>query len=312
MNLSMLFAARTHADYASNRRARRLFAIPALLLSMHSVHAQTIFPTPDAAAQAFVDAVATNDSDALHRILGPNARSINTAGGFDPNDIDQFLAAWSKGHRIDAPSAAGGDARTAHLLVGDSDWPLPIPIMRTKAGWHFDVNGARDEILTRRIGRNENAAILTSLAYVDAQRDYHDITGRYATRLVSTPGQRDGLYWPARPGEPQSPLGPLAQVMGNQTAANEAYHGYHYRILTAQGKHAPDGQRDYRANGMLATGFGLVAWPATYGQTGMATFIVNADGQVYEKNLGPRTSKLVESIRTYDPDPSWHAVTMSP
>ncbi|WP_419689233.1 DUF2950 domain-containing protein [Burkholderia theae] len=309
MNRSFLRAMRSHAESASKRRARSLLAIPALLVGMHAAHAQTVFPTADAAAQAFVDAVATSDPDALHRILGPDARSIATPGGFDPNDIDLFLAAWSKGHKIETAPTSDGRLPTAHLLVGDSDWPLPVPIVETKAGWQFDIKGARDEILTRRIGRNENAAILTSLAYVDAQRDYHDGTGRYAARLVSTSGQRDGLYWPTAPGEPPSPLGPLAQVMGNQTTANEAYHGYHYRILTAQGAHAPDGPRDYRSKGGLSDGFALVAWPAAYGQTGLTTFIVDADGQVYEKNLGPRTAKVVESIRAYDPDPSWRAVT---
>jgi len=175
-------------------------------------------------------------------------------------------------------------------------------------GWRFDPPAAQDEMLTRRIGRNEHAAILTSLAYLDAQNDYHNLTQHYAQRFVSTQGQHDGLYWATAPGETDSPLGPLAATMPNGTLPKEAYHGYHYRILTAQGAHAKGGAQNYVENGVLTKGFGLIASPAEYGKTGVMSFIVNQDGQVYQKNLGSQTARAAAAIKSFDPDDSWQPV----
>ncbi len=308
MNRLSLHATRSHAVFALKRGTAHLLAIPALLFAFQAAHAQTVYPTPDAAAAAFVDAVASNDHDTLRKILGKDAQSIAPPGGFDEDDIDQFLGAWAKQHKIVDDPTETGAAHTAHLVVGESDWPLPIPIVQTARGWHFDPAAARGEILTRRIGRNENAAMLTALAYGDAQHDYFSDTQRYAQRFVSTPGRRDGLYWPTQPGEPQSPLGPLAAVMGTRIAAGDAYHGYHYRILTAQGRHAPGGTRSYVEHDAMTAGFGLIAWPAAYGKTGLTTFIVGQDGQLYQKDLGRQTERIAETIKTFDPDPSWQAV----
>lgn len=285
-----------------------LLVAPVLLLGTSAAHAQAVYPTADAAANAFVDALARNDEDALKHVLGNDFHRFIPAEGIGEDDIYQFLGAWSKGHQIVEDPAKNKGRATAHLAVGDSGWTLPIPLVQAAHGWRFDPPAAQDEMLTRRIGRNERAAILTSLAYLDAQYDYHNLTQHYAQRFVSTPGQHDGLYWVTAPGETESPLGPLAATMPNGTLPTEAYHGYHYRILTAQGPHAKGGAQNYVENGVLSKGFGLIASPAEYGKTGVMSFIVNQEGQVYQKNLGPQTARAAAAIKSFDPDDSWQAV----
>ncbi|MDT8835997.1 DUF2950 domain-containing protein [Paraburkholderia fungorum] len=281
---------------------------PVLLLGTTAAHAQAVYPTADAAASAFVDALARNDEDALKHVLGNDFHRFIPAEGIGEDDIYQFLGAWSKGHQIVEDPVKNKGRATAHLAVGDSGWTLPIPLVQAAHGWRFDPPAAQDEMLTRRIGRNERAAILTSLAYLDAQYDYHNLTQHYAQRFVSTPGQHDGLYWVTAPGETESPLGPLAATMPNGTLPTEAYHGYHYRILTAQGPHAKGGAQNYVENGVLSKGFGLIASPAEYGKTGVMSFIVNQEGQVYQKNLGPQTARAAAAVKSFDPDDSWQPV----
>ncbi|KAH0443981.1 hypothetical protein KCU90_g1153, partial [Aureobasidium melanogenum] len=281
---------------------------PVLLLGTTAAHAQAVYPTADAAANAFVDALARNDEDALKHVLGNDFHRFIPAEGIGEDDIYQFLGAWSKGHQIVEDPVKNNGRATAHLAVGDSGWTLPIPLVQAAHGWRFDPPAAQDEMLTRRIGRNERAAILTSLAYLDAQYDYHNLTQHYAQRFVSTPGQHDGLYWITAPGETESPLGPLAATMPDGTLPTEAYHGYHYRILTAQGPHAKGGAQNYVENGVLSKGFGLIASPAEYGKTGVMSFIVNQEGQVYQKNLGPQTARAAAAIKSFDPDDSWQPV----
>jgi Protein of unknown function (DUF2950) len=285
--------------------AGTLLIAPVLLGAAGVAHAQAVYPSAEAAANAFVDALSANDDPALRHVLGSDFHRFIPTEGIGEDDIYQFLGAWSEGHQIVADPAAGKGPATAHLAVGDSGWTLPIPLVQTGHGWRFDTPAAQNEMLTRRIGRNERAAIMTSLAYLDAQNDYHNLTQHYAQRFVSTPGQRDGLYWSTAPGEAQSPLGPLAATMPNGTLPQEAYHGYHYRILTAQGPHAKGGAQNYVENGVLSGGFGLIASPAEYGKTGVMSFIVNQDGQAYQKNLGPQTSRAAAAIRSFDPDESW-------
>ncbi|MBB4515299.1 DUF2950 domain-containing protein [Paraburkholderia fungorum] len=285
-----------------------LLVAPVLLLGTSAAHAQAVYPTADAAASAFVDALARNDEDALKHVLGNDFHRFIPAEGIGEDDIYQFLGAWSKGHQIVEDPVKNKGRATAHLAVGDSGWTLPIPLVQAAHGWRFDPPAAQDEMLTRRIGRNERAAILTSLAYLDAQYDYHNLTQHYAQRFVSTPGQHDGLYWVTAPGETESPLGPLAATMPNGTLPTEAYHGYHYRILTAQGPHAKGGAQNYVENGVLSKGFGLIASPAEYGKTGVMSFIVNQEGQVYQKNLGPQTARAAAAIKSFDPDDSWQPV----
>ncbi|MGF6902944.1 DUF2950 domain-containing protein [Paraburkholderia sp. GAS348] len=285
--------------------AGTLLVAPVLLLGATSAHAQAVYPTADDAANAFVDALARNDESALKHVLGNDFHRFIPSEGIGEDDIYQFLGAWSKSHQIVEDPVKSKGRATAHLAVGDSGWTLPIPLVQAAHGWRFDPPAAQDEMLTRRIGRNEHAAILTSLAYLDAQNDYHNLTHHYAQRFVSTQGQHDGLYWATAPGEGESPLGPLAATMPNGTLPKEAYHGYHYRILTAQGPHAKSGAQNYVENGVLTKGFGLIASPAEYGKTGVMSFIVNQDGQVYQKNLGPQSARAAAVIKSFDPDDSW-------
>ncbi|WP_434106599.1 DUF2950 domain-containing protein [Paraburkholderia caffeinilytica] len=285
-----------------------LLVAPVLLIGTTAAHAQAVYPSADDAASAFVDALARNDENALKHVLGNDFHRFIPSEGIGEDDIYQFLGAWSKGHQIVADPVKSAGHATAHLAVGDSGWTLPIPLVQAAHGWRFDPPAAQDEMLTRRIGRNEHAAILTSLAYLDAQNDYHNLTQHYAQRFVSTQGRHDGLYWATAPGETESPLGPLAATMPNGTLPKEAYHGYHYRILTAQGPHAKGGAQNYVENGEMTKGFGLIASPAEYGKTGVMSFIVNQDGQVYQKNLGPQSTRAAAAVKSFDPDDSWQPV----
>lgn len=262
--------------------------------------AQSAYPTPAAAADAFVDAVARHDDDALKKVIGHDyAKYLPHPNAGDTTD---FLEAWARSHRI----VAAGDDK-AYLEVGRNGWTLPIPIVRTAGGWHFDTRATSDELRARRIGRNELSAIQVSLAYVDAQEEYakydHDRNGRadYAQRLLSSPGRHDGLYWPTRPGEPESPLG--SEVA--KAKPGEGYHGYYYRILTAQGRDAPGGAKSYVADGAMTGGHALVAWPAKWGESGVMAFIVSKDGVVHEKDLGPSTDRIARAMTAYNPDASW-------
>lgn len=304
-----------HAHALAFGAALALFGAPTLLPAQWSVagaaHAQAVYATPDAAASAFTDALATNDHDAMKHVLGSNFQQFIPTQNIGQEDIYDYLGAWAKGHRVVPDDKPVAGKASAHIEVGDSGWTMPIPIVESGKGWQFDPRVGASEILTRRIGRNERAAMLTSLAYVDAQNDYRKLTQHYALRFVSTPGTHDGLYWPVAEGETQSPLGPLAEAMPHnaQVSPKEGYHGYHFRILTAQGPHASGGARNYLDNGVLSGGFALVAWPAEYGKTGVMSFIVNQDGQIYQKNLGPKGAQTAAAIKTFDPDPSWKAAT---
>jgi hypothetical protein len=211
-----------------------------------------------------------------------------------------------------------GDDKVA-LIFGREDWPFPIPLVRDQAGWSFDTAAGEQEILARRIGRNELGAIDVCRAYVQAQRNYasadHDGTGvmKYAQHIASTPGKRDGLYWPAVEGEPLSPFGPLvasavAQGYSKKADKPTPYHGYLFRVLTAQGPHAPGGAYSYIVNGNMIAGFALVAYPVDYGNSGVMTFIVNQQGVVYQKDLGDDTGAIAAKMTLYDPDQSWEKV----
>lgn len=282
-------------------------AVVALAAAAQPAAAQAVYPTADDAANAFANALATSDHPAMEKVLGKNYGRYIPTSNIGEDDIYEFLGQWAKGHQIVDDASPRNGHKSAHLQVGTDGWTLPIPIIETKRGWQFDAPGATDEMLTRRIGRNERSAILTSLAYVDAQNDYHKLKQHYAEKFLSTPGQQDGLYWPTAPGEPESPLGPLAATMPHQIAPGEAYYGYHYRILTAQGAHADGGAESYVQDGTLSKGFGLIAWPAEYGKTGVMSFIVNQNGQVYEKNLGPQTARAATAVTSFNPDSSWQA-----
>ncbi|WP_370652098.1 DUF2950 domain-containing protein [Caballeronia sp. TF1N1] len=284
-------------------------ALAFMSLSMPMLaHAQAIYPSPEAAAEALTDAIASNDETALSKVLGKDHAQYVPTDSIGEQDIYQYLGSWAKGHRIVEDAKPLGGRRSAHVEVGDSGWTLPIPLVKAAQGWRFDMPAARDEVLTRRIGRNERSVIQVALAFVDAQNDFRKLTNHYALRFLSTHGTHDGLYWDAAPGEPESPLGPLAATMPDKTDTADAYYGYHYRILTAQGPHAKGDAMNYLQDGNLSRGFAMIAWPAKYGQTGVMSFIVNQDGQVYEKNLGAATPRTAAAIKSFDPDSSWQPV----
>lgn len=282
------------------------FGVAAFAGLIGTAHAQQAYKTPEAAADALVDGIARNDDDQVKVVLGQDYRQFVPPSDQSGSDKTNFLAAWSRGHRI---VAVGADK--AMLEVGTNGWTLPVPIVKTAAGWQFDARSAPAEMRARRIGRNELAAIQAVLAYTDAQEEFYarnpdrKPVRHFAMRNVSSPGKRDGLYWASLPGEPESPLGAAFA----EARPRQPFNGYLYRILTAQGKDAPGGAKSYIRNGLMTDGYALIAWPERYGDTGVMTFIVNRDGKVHEKNLGPNTATLARSITAYNPDSSWTKVT---
>jgi len=273
---------------------------------------QATFASPEEAAKALADAMRSDERKQIWRVLGPGASKLIRSG--DPvqdNDArEAFVAAYDKSVKFEF----SGDAK-ATLLVGRDDFPFPCPLVKKNDRWQFDARQGNEQVLDRRIGRNELSAIKVCLAYVDAQREYaaRDRDGNgvleYAQKLSSTPGAYDGLYWQTKEGEPPSPLGPLAasarsQGYGRQVPA-QPYHGYFYKILTAQGADAPGGAYDYIVNGRMIGGFALVAYPARWGNSGVMSFICNHDGVVYEKNLGSETPAIASTMTLFNPDPTW-------
>ena len=271
------------------------------------------FPSAKEGFDRIVAAARAGDEATLDKILGPDGKDILHSGDSqaDQAALQRFIAAY------DAKQTLVQDGPTkATLTVGTDDWPMPIPIVKGADGWYFDTAAGRMELLMRRIGRNELSTIEACKAFVDAQLEYAS-TDRgdglidYAQRFISTPGKTDGLYWPAKAGEPQSPLGPLfakAQLSGlsrDKSGAPQPYNGYYFRILTEQGPNAKGGAYSYLAHGKLMGGFGLVAYPATYGVSGVMTFIVNQDGVVYQRDLGPNTGAAAAQIKAFDPGPGW-------
>jgi Protein of unknown function (DUF2950) len=297
-------------------RALMPLMIGALLCSAASVAAaQQAFKTPDEAASALVRAAKAGDMKALVTVLGPDGEDIVSSGDevADQATREKFVAAYDAKHKIDME----GDSK-AIIVIGQEDFPLPIPILRKDGMWRFDTAAGRDEILFRRIGKNELDAVQASLAYVDAQNEYaeKDRTGAgmntYAQRIISQPGKKDGLYWPASQGEEESPLGDLvaqATAQGYRVGGGRTpYHGYYFKILTKQGQAAPGGERDYVVNGKMIGGFALVAYPADYRNSGVMTFIVSHAGDVYQKDLGPNTARLAERMTSFNPDSTWQKV----
>jgi hypothetical protein len=272
-----------------------------------------IFATPEQALSELSVAVNNMDTNALRIIFGPAVEDLHNPDRVQAtNDLRKFGAAINETNHWSALSD-----KSLVLEVGKDSWPFPVPLVKTQSGWYFDTETGKDEILNRRIGKNELATLATVRAYVAAQREYasRDRDGdgvlEYAQKIKSTPGTHDGLYWPADDGE-ISPLGPLvadAQEQGyrfhKEGEAPQPFQGYYFKILTEQGKHAPGGKYNYIINGNMIGGFGLVAWPADYGDTGIMTFFVNQQGIVYQKDLGEKTEKLAPNIKAYDPDSSW-------
>ena len=299
----------------------KLFVVACLLCATSLARAaapakQKTFASPEDAVSAFVDAMKQNNAPALLEILGGNAADFLETGDevVDRENRERFVHAYEASHKVE-----NATKDSATLEVGKDDWPFPIPLVKEKDAWRFDTKQGRQEILNRSVGRNELDVIQVCLAYVDAQNDYYrldpdkDSVLEYAQLFASTPGKRDGLYWETKSGEEPSPLGPLvaeAKAKGYKKKADAPtpYHGYLYKILTAQGKNASGGAYDYVVNGKMIGGFALVAYPAQYGSSGIMTFIVNHSGIVYQKDLGANTASRAATMKKFDPDKTWFVV----
>ena len=278
---------------------------------------QHSYGTPDDAVQALVAAVRSADAERIHEVLGSGSGKLISSGDPVADELgrSRFIAAYEKQSKVEIE----GDAK-ATLLIGEKDWPFPFPLVKGIGGWKFDAKSGAEEILNRRIGRDELSAVQVCLAYVDAQREYALTEGNrngvhaYAMKMVSAAGKRDGLYWPTPAGSSLSPLGPLAAKAKEEgygrsaNAVNEPYHGYYYRILTGQGSNAAGGGYDYVVDGRMIGGFALVAYPARWGASGVMTFIVNHDGVVYQKNLGKVSTATALGMTQFDPDSTWSKV----
>jgi hypothetical protein len=282
---------------------------------------QATFATPDEAAQALIDALASNNERRIMTVLGPGGERLASSGDryADLAARKKFLEMYAARHVL---TPSGQDR--VEISVGNEEWPLPLPIVRKDGRWQFDSAAGAEEIVNRRIGRNELAAIHVALTYVEAQKEYfarsqqNGGSGEYAQHLVSTEGRHNGLYWPREEGQPDSPLEPLieqAQEEGYPPGAEIRgkrlpYRGYFFRVLKAQGPDGPGGAKSYMVGGRMTDGFALIAWPADYGNSGVVTFIVGPDGQVYQRDLGERTEERAASLTRFDPNVSWTRVDL--
>jgi hypothetical protein len=273
------------------------------------------FSTPDDAVKALLEALVNKDKAQLIALFGNQEDELLSSGDEvqDSNNRAEFVALAQEKTRIETSVE---DKTILH--VGNNDWPFPIPLVKTGEQWQFDAEQGRQEILNRRIGRNELSVVSAMRGYVEAQFEYANLdrdddgVSEYAQKFRSDPGKFDGLFWEAGEGQPQSPLGPLfAQAKAEGYKAPETteepapFHGYYYRILTRQGAAAAGGKYDYIINGNMIAGFGLVAFPAQYGSSGIMTFVVNHQGKVYQKDLGPKTAEVVGKLDEYNPDSTW-------
>ena len=282
---------------------------------------QRSFASAEEAVSALVAAMRNNQEADLRAILGPEAdRVLDSGDQYADRELHQrFVALYDEKHAIDQK----GPGR-AELDVGPNYWPMPIPLVENDGRWTFDTNAGAQTIVDRRIGRNELSAIRTLLASVDAQHDYFDRVkqakgrGEYAARVLSTPGHHDGLYWPVAEGEPGSPLAPLIDAAQDAGYPGELvggkpipYEGYFFRILKAQGPNGDGGAKSYVQSGRMVGGFAVIAWPAVFESSGIMTFIVGPDGDVYQKDLGPEAARIAAGITTFDPDLTWSRVAMT-
>ena len=272
------------------------------------------FNSPEEAVKALAAAVTKEKVDELLQIFGPEGRELIDTS--DPASArrgrEVFTAAATERWKL-VDRQGGGKT----LVIGNEEWPFPVPLVQDTRGWHFDAAAGREEVITRRIGRNELAVIDACHTYVAAQRRYASVAhdgkkpGLYAAAFRSDPGKQNGLYWPAQRGEPKSPIGDLLaeaadpERLKSDAAKPPPFHGYYFKILTAQGASASGGAKSYLVNCDMSGGFALVAWPAQYDSTGIMTFIVGPDAVVREKDLGPETDAAARAMSTFDPDPSW-------
>ncbi|MBV7406471.1 DUF2950 family protein [Enterobacter sp. ENT03] len=256
-----------------------------LLLLPIAGQAQQVFSTPEQAASTLVSAIKDQNESVMAQLLGDDWRQLLPPDGADPQAVARFLRDWEVSHQIDEQNGV------AHLSVGLSQWQLPLPMVKTTAGWQFDTTRAVDEILTRTIGRNELSAMIALQAYADAQHDYFTLNHHYAQKIISSEGKKDGLYWPVSPGEAPSPLGPAF----SPTVPGEGYHGYRFRLLTSKTQSSD-------------TPAALLAWPLEYGKTGVATFVMDGEDRMYQQDFGAQTAQQIEGITQFTPDEKWQPV----
>ncbi len=322
--------------------ALTLFVAVSLLsgpVALAQAPAQSTYASPNEAMQALANAAKAKDRAALSAIFGPDEEQLLSGDDVqDTQDLNDFAQAVTESSQLEKVT----DSRYT-MVVGKDSYPMPIPIVEKQGKWLFDTKAGLDEVLSRRIGENELSAINTCRIYAVAQWEYftegdwdHDGVAEYAQRLISSSGEHNGLYWETAENETPSPLGqlvadareegygpkpgnPAAADKGNEAAASETrtrprrpYHGYYFKILKSQGPHAPGGKYSYIINGNMIGGYALVAYPDKWGNSGVMTFIINQQGRVYQKNLGPDTDKLAAAITEYDPDPSWKLADTQP
>jgi hypothetical protein len=316
----MQMCTRNFADFAPVMCRRLMMVLVVGLLglgevgmAMGAAARQQSFPSAEEGMQALMEAAKSDNTPSLLQVLGPEAQTfINTGDPVsDRANRARFVQAYEEAHTL----VPRGETQVI-LQLGNDAWPFPIPLVKANTRWRFDARQGKEEILNRNIGRNELDVIQVCLAYVDAQREYYMRNPQgvallqYASKFVSTPDKRDGLYWATTADEPPSPLGPLvarARREGYKRNAGKPtpYHGYYYKILMGQGPSAPDGAYEYVVRGQIIGGFAMVAYPAQYGASGIMTFIVNHDGVVYEKDLGPNTTALAQAMTKFNPDETW-------
>lgn len=300
----------------------RGLVIATCLVATAAAQSPRTFATPEEAVRALHDAAKATRIDPLLALLGAEGRDL--VAWSDPDTVrlnrQVFVVAMAEGWRLDDVSADRKE-----LVVGKEAWPFPVPLVKQVQGWMFDAAAGKQEVLTRRIGHNELAAIRIARTYVQAQRVYarrgHDgkPAGLYARRFASTPGTEDGLYWAPVPGRSKSPLGTLVaaaaaegRAIGDGQSGPVPFYGYYFRILDAQGPAAKGGAKNYVSNGAMSGGFALIAWPAEYGSTGLTTFIVSDEGVVYEKDLGAATGEAARGIVRFNPDRTWQVSEPKP
>jgi hypothetical protein len=306
--------------------ARLAIALSALLLACLFVPpfasaevsaTQQVFPSPGAAASALVAAGKADDVNTLSSILGPEADQVLSSGDpvADDNARKDFVRRYQEMHRL-----AYDEEGRVILYVGAANWPVPIPLVKKNGGWVFDTAAGKEELLYRRVGRNELFTINVLEDLADAQAEYaseaHDgeSTGQFAQKILSDTGKRNGLYWETAEGQPESPIGPLvasatAEGYKKDSGGNPIpFHGYYYKVLTRQGKNAPGGAKNYLVNAKMSNGFAFLAYPAEYRASGMMTFMINQDGVIVQKDLGSDTAKLASEIEEFNPDKTWQEV----
>src|SRR5271165_4619493 len=278
---------------------------------------QKTFANPQDAGKALYDAGKSGDKAAIEAVLGASSASVVSSGDEvqDKSALDHFIQRYEQMNRW-AKEINGEQT----LILGAENWPFPIPLKKDAAGtWYFDTKAGVKEILFRRIGKNELAAIRVCDVLADAQDEYFsqkqegDSVKQYAQKFTSDPGKQNGLYWKAAEGQPESPVGPLVayatgEGYGGEKDAAQPFHGYYYHMLTAQGANAKGGAKSYIVDGKMTGGFAFVAYPAEYRNSGVMTFVVNQDGTVYEKDLGPQTADLAKQMKAYNPDKTWKPV----